>query len=61
MNVFWPDEDNWEEEEYVGRLESDLEIFHKYCDPTNMTYEDHLVWEKWNKEFNPQNYLPEEL
>ena len=41
--------------------EGDLEIFHKYCDPTDMTKEDAEVWNRWNKVFNPENYLPEEL
>ena len=43
------------------KLMKDVRLFHKYCDPVNMTYEDHLVWEKYNKLFHPENYTEEEL
>jgi hypothetical protein len=38
------------------RLEEVIRMFHKYCDPMDMTYEDHLIWEEWNKKFYPENY-----
>jgi len=37
-------------------LEVIIKTFHKYCDPVDMTYEDHLVWEGWNRKFHPENY-----
>jgi len=37
-------------------LEEIIKTFHKYCDPVDMTYEDHLVWEEWNRKFHPENY-----
>ena len=31
-----------------AELEEAIKIFHKYCNPQDMTYEEHLVWENWN-------------
>ena len=39
--------------EYLNKMilkyEEDIKVLHRNCDPAGMTYEDHLVWEKWNK------------
>ena len=35
------------------QLYNDLQALHRNCDPCDMTYEDQLIWEKWNKVFNP--------
>ena len=40
----------------MDKLLVDANMFRSYCDPAQMSYEDHLVWEKWNKFFNPENY-----
>lgn len=37
-------------------LEEVIRVLHRNCDPTDMTYEDHLIWEEWNKRFYPENY-----
>jgi hypothetical protein len=37
-------------------LEKVIRVLHRNCDPADMTYEDHLVWEEWNKRFHPENY-----
>lgn len=37
-------------------MKRDLKAMHDNCDPADMTFEDHLVWEKWNREFHPENY-----
>jgi len=36
-------------------LYNTLKLFHASCDPATMSFEDHLVWEKWSKVFNGDN------
>jgi hypothetical protein len=43
------------------KLMKDLRIFHKNCDPVNMTEADAKLWRKYDKLFNPENYTAEEL
>lgn len=37
-------------------LEDVIRVLHRNCDPADMTFEDHLVWEEWNKKFHPEHY-----
>jgi hypothetical protein len=40
-------------------LEEVIRVLHRNCDPADMTFEDHLVWEEWNKKFHAEQYEDE--
>jgi hypothetical protein len=40
----------------IVKGEQDIKVLHRNCDPVDMTNEDLLVWERWDKVFNPENY-----
>ena len=43
-------------EQTMDRVMEDLEVLHRNCDPADMTFEDHRVWEVWNRVFYPERY-----
>jgi len=43
------------------KLTKDIKVFHKYCDPADMTENDAKVWLFYDKLFHPEKYTEEEL
>lgn len=37
-------------------ITKELQLFHSLVDPTDMMPEEYTIWEKWDREFHPENY-----
>lgn len=36
-----------QEDGKIVEMQKDIQVLIKYCDPQQMTFEDHLIWEKY--------------